>query len=108
MYWIPRSGLLLTEASDILLEDMDNLLAVLKRRAFEFKDTVEMGRSHSVHAEPITFGVKVAVWYSEMQRNRERMEQARETIRVGKISGAVGTFANISPEIEEAYARDWG
>jgi adenylosuccinate lyase len=95
-------GLLLTEASDILLQDLDNLLQVLKRRAFEFKHTVEMGRSHGVHAEPITFGVKVAVWYAEMLRNRERMDQARESIRTGKISGAVGTFANISPDVEEA------
>jgi adenylosuccinate lyase len=101
-------GLLLTEASDILLEDLDKLIEVLKRRAFEFKETVQMGRSHGVHAEPITFGVKIAVWYAEMQRNRERMEQARETIRVGKISGAVGTFANISPEIEEAVCLRLG
>jgi adenylosuccinate lyase len=101
-------GLLLTEASDILLNDMDHLLAVLKRRAFEFKDTVEMGRSHNVHAEPITFGLKLAVWYSEMERNRERLVQARESIRVGKISGAVGTFANVSPEIEESVCSRLG
>lgn len=101
-------GLILTEASDILLQDLENLLEVLKRRALEFKYTVEMGRSHGVHAEPITFGVKVAVWYAEMQRNLERMQQAREAIRVGKISGAVGTFANISPEIEEAVCARLG
>ncbi|MCE5334955.1 MAG: adenylosuccinate lyase [Desulfobacteraceae bacterium] len=101
-------GLLLTEASDILLKDMDNLLAVLKKRALEFKYTVEIGRSHNVHAEPITFGLKVAVWYAEMKRNRERLIQARETIRVGKISGAVGTFANISPEIEESVCARLG
>jgi adenylosuccinate lyase len=101
-------GLLLVEASDMLLQDLDNLLEVLKRRAFEFKYTVEMGRSHGVHAEPITFGVKVAVWYAEMLRNRERMQQARESIRVGKISGAVGTFANISPRIEEAVCARLG
>ena len=101
-------GLLLTEASDLLLEDLEDLLSVLKRRAFEFKNTVQIGRSHNVHAEPITFGLKLAVWYSEMERNRDRMLQARETIRVGKISGAVGTFANIAPEIEEAVCARLG
>ncbi|MCL5405669.1 MAG: adenylosuccinate lyase [Deltaproteobacteria bacterium] len=101
-------GLLLTEASDLLLEDLDKLLSVLKKRAFEFKDVVEMGRSHNIHAEPITFGLKLAVWYSEMERNRERMMQAREGVRVGKISGAVGTFANTAPEIEEAVCERLG
>lgn len=101
-------GLLLVEASDILLEDMTALLVVLRRRAFEFKDTVQIGRSHGVHAEPITFGLKIAVWYAEMERNRERLEQARESIRVGKISGAVGTFANIAPEIEQAVCNRLG
>ncbi len=101
-------GLLLTETSDILVEDIEKLLAVLKRRAFEFKNTVQIGRSHNVHAEPITFGLKLAVWYSEMERNRDRLLQARETIRVGKISGAVGTFANIAPEIEEAVCERLG
>ena len=95
-------GLVLTEASDLLIQDIEKLLAVLRKRAFEFKNTVQMGRSHNVHAEPITFGLKLAVWHSEMERNRERLLQARETVRVGKISGAVGTFANIAPEIEEA------
>ncbi len=101
-------GLLLTEASNLLIEDIEKLLAVVRRRAFEFKDTVEIGRSHNVHAEPITFGLKLAVWYSEMERNRERLLQARETIRVGKISGAVGTFANIAPEIEDALCARLG
>jgi adenylosuccinate lyase len=101
-------GLLLTEASDLLLDDMDKLLAVLKRRAFEFKNTVQIGRSHNVHAEPITFGLKLAVWYSEMERNRERLLHAREAIRTGKISGAVGTFANIAPEIEAAVCARLG
>jgi len=90
------------------LEDLDRLLPVLKRRAFEFKDTVQMGRSHNVHAEPITFGLKLAVWYSEMERNRDRLVQARESIRVGKISGAVGTFANIAPEVEESVCSRLG
>ena len=101
-------GLLLTETSDILVEDIEKLLAVLKRRAFEFKNTVQIGRSHNVHAEPLTFGLKLAVWYSEMERNRDRLLQARDTIRVGKISGAVGTFANIAPEIEEAVCERLG
>ncbi len=101
-------GLLLTEASNLLIEDMEKLLAVVKRRAFEFKNTVQIGRSHNVHAEPITFGLKLAVWYSEMERNRERLLQAGETIRVGKISGAVGTFANIAPEIEDALCARLG
>jgi adenylosuccinate lyase len=87
---------------------MDKLLQVLKRRAFEFKNTVEIGRSHNVHAEPVTFGLKLTVWYAEMERNRDRLLQARETIRVGKISGAVGTFANIAPEIEERVCARLG
>ncbi len=101
-------GLLLTEASNLLIDDIDKLLAVLKKRAFEFKDTVQIGRSHNIHAEPITFGLKLAVWYSEMERNRERLLLARESIGVGKISGAVGTFANTAPEIEEAVCARLG
>ncbi|MGC9194620.1 MAG: adenylosuccinate lyase [Syntrophobacteraceae bacterium] len=101
-------GLVLTQASDLLIEDIDKLLAVLRKRAFEFKDVVEMGRSHNIHAEPVTFGLKLAVWYSEMERNRERMAQAREAIRVGKISGAVGTFANTAPEIEQSVCERLG
>jgi len=101
-------GLLLTEASDMLLQDMDKLLAVLRRRAFEFKDTVQMGRSHGIHAEPVTFGLKIAVWYSEMERNRKRLEEARASIAVGKISGSVGTFANITPEIETIVCEKLG
>ncbi len=102
------NALLFLEASDLLLEDMDRLLEVLKRRSFEFKDTVMMGRSHGIHAEPITFGLKWALWYAEMQRNRQRLVRARETMRVGKISGAVGTFANIDPEIEVSVCRRLG
>lgn len=99
-------ALLLREAADLILADLDNLLAVLKRRALEHRDTVMMGRSHGVHAEPVTFGLKLALWYAEMTRNRERLVRARETIRVGKISGAVGTYANIDPQVEElACAR---
>jgi adenylosuccinate lyase len=102
------NALLFVEAADLLLQDVDQLLAVLKRRAFEFKDTVTIGRSHGVHAEPMTFGMKFALWYAEMRRNRERLERARETMRVGKISGAVGTYANIDPDIEARVCRRLG
>ena len=90
----------LCEATDLLLADLDNLLAVLKRLAREHKHTVMIGRTHGVHAEPITFGLKAAHWYAEMTRNRTRLVQARQEIAFGKISGAVGTFANIDPAIE--------
>lgn len=101
-------GLLLVEASDLLIQDMEKLLVVLKRRAFEFKGTVMIGRSHGIHAEPITFGLKFAVWYAEMQRNLDRLKHARESVRAGKISGAVGTYANIDPRIEESVCRRLG
>src|SRR5208283_4360896 len=91
----------LKEAAEILLEDIDKLLAVLKRRAFEHKNTLMIGRSHGIHAEPITFGMKMALWYQEMQRNRARLVQAKKSISVGKISGAVGTFSFIDPFVEE-------
>jgi adenylosuccinate lyase len=94
-------NLQLVQAAGILLEDIDELLAVLKRRAFEFKDTAQIGRSHGIHAEPITFGLKLAIWYDEMRRNHARLVAARESVRVGKISGAVGTFAHLPPSIEE-------
>jgi adenylosuccinate lyase len=84
------------------------LADVLRRRAFEFKDTPMIGRTHGVHAEPITFGVKLALWYAEVERNRERLRRAREQISVGKISGAVGTFAHLEPEVEEAVCRRLG
>jgi adenylosuccinate lyase len=101
-------ALLLVEASDLLIQDMKLLLAVLKRRAFEWKDTVMIGRSHGIHAEPITFGLKFAVWYAEMSRNLDRLNHARDSVRVGKISGAVGTYANIDPTIEETVCRKIG
>jgi adenylosuccinate lyase len=94
-------ALLLREAADILLDDLQALLEVLKRRAFEHRDTVMIGRSHGVHAEPITFGLKLALWYSDMERNRERLLRARENISFGKVSGAVGTYANVAPEVEK-------
>ena len=95
----------LRQASKIILKDCDRLLAVLKKKAMAHKDTVMVGRSHGIHAEPITFGLKLALWYDEMRRNRRRMEQAMETISFGKISGAVGTYANISPKVEAYVCR---
>lgn len=91
----------LKEAAEILLEDVDKLLAVLKRRALENKSTLMIGRSHGIHAEPVTFGLKMALWYQEMQRNRQRLLQAKKTVSYGKISGAVGTFSFIDPFVEE-------
>ncbi len=90
----------LQEASAILMEDIDALLATLKTVARTYKHTVMVGRTHGVHAEPMTFGLKVARWYSEMLRNRTRLEQARDAVGYGKISGAVGTYAHLSPAIE--------
>ena len=91
----------LKESAEILLEDIDRLLTVLKRRAFENKNTLMIGRSHGIHAEPITFGLKMALWYQEMQRNRQRLLRAKESVSFGKISGAVGTFSFIDPFVEE-------
>lgn len=89
------------EASDIIIADLKKLLTVLKVKCKKYKDTVCIARTHGVHAEPTTFGLKLAVWYDETRRNIERMEQARESIRIGKMSGAVGTYANIDPSVEE-------
>lgn len=91
----------LKQAGELILEKLKVLEGVLKEKAFQYKDAIMMGRTHGVHAEPITFGLKVALWYTETQRNIERMKKAVETVSVGKISGAVGTFANIPPQIEE-------
>jgi adenylosuccinate lyase len=98
----------LRQASRMILKGCDLLLRALKKKAMAHKDTVMVGRSHGVHAEPITFGLKLALWFGEMQRNRRRMPQAMETISVGKISGAVGTFANVSPEVEAYVCRKLG
>jgi len=98
-------GLLLREAAEILIEDLDLLLAVIKKKAFIHKNTLMIGRSHGIHAEPITFGLKMALWHAEMNRNRERMVRAKETISAGKLSGAVGTFCFVDPEIEEYVCR---
>jgi adenylosuccinate lyase len=101
-------ALLLKEAMELIIRDVDEILEVLKRRAHEHKKTVTIGRSHGIHAEPTTFGLKMALWYAEMNRNRQRLEIALEDISHGKISGAVGTFANISPTIEARVCEKLG
>jgi adenylosuccinate lyase len=98
----------LARASDILLEDLDELLAVLKRRAFEHRMTPTIGRSHGIHAEPVTFGLKLAQAYAEFARNRARLAAARADIATCAISGAVGTFANIDPRVEAHVAEKMG
>jgi adenylosuccinate lyase len=98
----------LCEASDIIISDIERLLEVLKQRALEHQHTVMIGRSHGVHAEPITFGLKMALWYTEMQRHRERMRTARQTVGVGKVSGAVGTYANLDPFVEQYVCAKLG
>ena len=98
----------LTEATDILLEDLDRLLEALKRRAFEHRMTLCVGRSHGIHAEPTTFGLKLAGHYAEFERNRERLVAARKEIATCAISGAVGTFANIDPLVEKYVAEKMG
>jgi adenylosuccinate lyase len=95
-------------ASELILKGLHDLAAVLKKRAFEFKDTVQIGRTHGIHAEPITFGLKLALWYDEVQRNLGRFTTAAGEMRVGKISGAVGTFGHIGPEAEEQICRRLG
>jgi adenylosuccinate lyase len=99
------NALLLCDACGLLLEKTDALSDVLKRRAFEFKDTPQVGRTHGVHAEPTSFGLTFALWYDETRRNRARLERAKEAVSVGKISGAVGAFAHLDPEVEERSAR---
>ena len=98
----------LVKATDLLLDDMDKLLAALKKRAFEHKDTITIGRSHGIHAEPTTFGIKLAQAYAEFERGKQRLENAREEIATCAISGAVGTFANIEPFVEEHVAKAMG
>ena len=98
----------LKQASDILLADLDGLLKVLKRRAFEFKHTITVGRSHGIHAEPTTFGVKLAGFFVEFTRAKRRLETAKQEISTCAISGAVGTFANVPPSVEEHVAKALG
>ena len=98
----------LTRAADILIADIEGLLAALKRRAFEHKDTIRIGRSHGIHAEPVTMGLTFARFYAEMDRNLSRLRNARAEISTGAISGAVGTFANIDPSVEEYVCKQLG
>lgn len=101
-------AVLLKEAAEVLLEDVDRLMAVLKEKAFQYKDTVMIGRTHGIHAEPITFGLKLALWYEEMKRNRARLLRAREVISYGKIAGAVGTYSFVDPRVENYVCRALG
>ncbi len=100
------NALLLRDSVDILLKKIDSLMEVLKRRAFEFKDTPQVGRTHGIHAEPTSFGLTFALWYDEMRRQRERLLRAREAVATGKISGAVGAFAHLDPQVEEKVCAE--
>jgi adenylosuccinate lyase len=101
-------ALLVKQASEVIEKDLEHLAQVLERRAWEFKDTPMVGRTHGIHAEPITFGFKLANWYSETQRNIARFKAAAEDMRVGKFSGAVGIFAHLTPELEESICARLG
>jgi len=101
-------ALQLKEASAILVNGLSSLIQVLQKRAHEFKDTVMIGRTHGVHAEPTTFGLKLTVWYEEARRNLKRLSNATGNVLVGKLSGAVGTFAHLDPQIEEAVCQKLG
>ena len=101
-------ALMLKQASKILIDGARELAEILERRAYEFKNTVQIGRTHGIHAEPITFGLKLALWYDEVVRGTKRLEAAAEDLRVGKISGAVGTFGHIGPEAEEKICARLG
>ena len=96
------------QSAEVLLAGVEKLLGVLQARAYEFKDTPQMGRTHGIHAEPYTFGLKLALWFDELRRNRKRLAEAAEDMRCGKISGAVGTFGHIGPEAEEKICERLG
>jgi adenylosuccinate lyase len=102
------NALLLRDSSDILLKKIDGLIDALKRRAFEYKLTPQVGRTHGIHAEPTSFGLTFALWYDEMRRNHERLVRTREAVAVGKISGAVGAFAHLDPSVEEKVCARLG
>src|SRR5580765_3846566 len=102
------NALLLRDACDLILSKIEALLEVLKRRALEFKSTPQVGRTHGIHAEPTSFGLTFALWYDEMRRNQDRLRKARETVAVGKISGAVGAFAHLDPQVEEKVCARLG
>jgi len=101
-------SLRLREAAGIIIEDIDDLMEAIREKALEHQETIMIGRTHGVHAEPITFGLKMAIWYEEMRRHRDRMERAKAIISVGKLSGAVGTFANAPPAVEEYVCKKLG
>jgi hypothetical protein len=101
-------AVLLKEAAVLIINDIKGLLPVLRNKALEYKDTVMMGRSHGVHAEPTTFGLKLALWYAEMCRNLERMERAADVISYGKLSGAVGTYSSVTPSVERYVLKRLG
>ena len=98
----------LVEASDILSKDIRDIVKILKKQAITHKNTIMMGRTHGVHAEPTTFGLKLAIWVEEMKRNQHRLEEARKAIAVGKISGAVGTYATVTPQVEKIACAKLG
>jgi adenylosuccinate lyase len=102
------NALLLRDAAGILLKKVEQLIEILKRRALEFKNTPQVGRTHGIHAEPTSFGLTFALWFDEMRRNRERLLRAREAVAVGKISGAVGAFAHLNPVVEESVCARLG
>jgi len=102
------NALLLKESCEILLEKIDALLEVLRKRAYEFRDTPQIGRTHGIHAEPTSFGMTFALWFAEMRRNKERLKRAKNIISVGKISGAVGAFAHLDPQVEERVCERLG
>ncbi|HIW33657.1 MAG TPA: adenylosuccinate lyase [Candidatus Paenibacillus intestinavium] len=102
------TGYLLLQANAILRQDIENFIAIVRDKAIQYKDTPMMGRTHGVHAEPTTFGLKLALWYEEMKRNLERFEHAADNVQYGKISGAVGTYANIDPFVEEFVCKKLG
>ena len=106
--WDTATGLQLRDACDLLLKDIDGLSAVLEKQAVRYRDTLCAGRTHGVHAEPTTFGLKLAVWVDEMRRNRKRLESAREAVAVGAISGTVGTHASVPPELEQIVCQKLG
>jgi adenylosuccinate lyase len=101
-------AILLNEACTILLEDLKRLMEAVKKKAYQFQHTLMIGRSHGVHGEPITFGFKMALWHEELKRSEERLKQAKEAIRVGKISGSMGTFAHVDPFIEKYVCEKSG
>jgi len=101
-------ALLMRDASDMIIRDIIELMDVLKKQAYKYKETLMIGRSHGIHAEPMTFGLKFVLWFEDMKRNLSRIKKARETISVGKLSGAVGTFSNIPPAIEEKVCKKLG